>query len=33
MDQFFDYYLKDAPLPLWMEKGVPAVVKGKELRY
>ncbi len=33
MDQFFDHYLKDAPMPLWMEKGVPAVVKGKELRY
>ena len=33
MDQFFDHYLKGAPMPLWMEKGVPAVVKGKELRY
>jgi len=33
MDQFFDHYLKDAPMPLWMEKGVPAMVKGKELRY
>ncbi len=33
MSGFFDHYLKDAPLPLWMDKGVPAVVKGKELRY
>ncbi len=33
MDGFFDHYLKGAPMPLWMEKGLPAVVKGKELRY
>lgn len=33
MSQFFDHYLKGAPAPLWMEKGIPAVVKGKELRY
>ncbi len=33
MSQFFDHYLKGAPAPLWMEKGLPAVVKGKELRY
>lgn len=33
MSQFFDYYLKAAPIPYWMEKGVPATVKGKELRY
>ena len=33
MSQFFDYYLKGAPYPLWMEKGLPAVLKGKELRY
>jgi dienelactone hydrolase len=33
MSQFFDHYLKDAPTPLWMEKGLPAIVKGKELRY
>lgn len=33
MSQFFDHYLKDAPQPMWMEKGLPAVVKGKELRY
>lgn len=28
MSQFFDYYLKDAPKPMWMERGVPAVEKG-----
>lgn len=33
MSQFFDHYLKDAPEPQWMKQGVPAVVKGKELRY
>ncbi len=33
MSQFFDYYLKNAPEPAWMKQGVPAVVKGKELRY
>jgi dipeptidyl aminopeptidase/acylaminoacyl peptidase len=30
MQQFFDHYLKGAPAPVWMEKGVPAVLKGKE---
>jgi len=33
MNQFFDHYLKDAPAPKWMTEGIPAVVKGKELRY
>ncbi len=28
MQQFFDYYLKDAPMPIWMEKGIPAIEKG-----
>lgn len=27
MAQFFDYYLKDAPMPIWMKSGVPAVNK------
>ena len=31
MQQFFDHYLKDAPPPVWMEDGVPAVLKGKTL--
>ena len=31
MQQFFDHYLMDAPAPIWMEEGVPAVLKGKEL--
>lgn len=33
MKQFFDHYLKDAPKPQWMENGLPAIMKGKELRY
>ena len=33
MMQFFDHYLKNAPAPEWMTKGVPAVMKGKDLRY
>ena len=28
MAQFFDHYLKAAPLPVWMERGVPAIEKG-----
>jgi len=28
MAQFFDYYLKDEPMPVWMERGVPAIEKG-----
>ena len=31
MKQFFDHYLKDAPAPVWMVEGVPAVMKGKTL--
>lgn len=32
MRQFFDYYLLDAPQPLWLKNGIPATVKGKEYR-
>jgi dipeptidyl aminopeptidase/acylaminoacyl peptidase len=28
--QFFDHYLKGAPIPVWMDKGVPAVDKGRD---
>ena len=28
LQQFFDYYLKDAPMPRWMQRGVPAIEKG-----
>jgi dipeptidyl aminopeptidase/acylaminoacyl peptidase len=28
MMQFFDHYLKDAPMPSWMNRGVPAIEKG-----
>ena len=29
MQQFFDHYLLDAPPPVWMAEGVPAIVKGE----
>ncbi len=29
MKQFFDHYLMDKPAPVWMEKGIPALKKGK----
>lgn len=29
LQQFFDHYLMDAPMPLWMKNGVPALEKGK----
>lgn len=29
LQQFFDHYLQDAPLPVWMKTGVPAILKGK----
>ncbi|MEA3494900.1 MAG: prolyl oligopeptidase family serine peptidase [Bacteroidota bacterium] len=29
MMQFFDYYLKNKPMPIWMEEGIPATQKGK----
>jgi hypothetical protein len=28
MQQFFDHYLMDGPMPPWMERGVPAIEKG-----
>jgi dipeptidyl aminopeptidase/acylaminoacyl peptidase len=31
MQQFFDHYLMDAPAPVWMEEGVPGILKGKTL--
>lgn len=33
MFQFFNHYLKDEPMPEWMEKGVPATQKGKIFGY
>jgi dienelactone hydrolase len=33
MRQFFDYYLLGQPAPKWLTEGIPATVKGKELRY
>lgn len=31
MQQFFDHYLKDAPMPVWMATGIPATEKGRTL--
>jgi dipeptidyl aminopeptidase/acylaminoacyl peptidase len=28
LQQFFDYYLMDKPMPVWMDRGVPALEKG-----
>lgn len=33
MSQFFDFYLKGAQAPKWMTEGLPAVEKGKTLKY
>lgn len=33
MKQFFDHYLKGQPMPAWMNYGVPAIKKGKDLGY
>ncbi|RYG44640.1 S9 family peptidase, partial [bacterium] len=31
LSQFFDHFLKGAPVPVWMSKGVPAVDKGRTM--
>nr|WP_319398875.1 prolyl oligopeptidase family serine peptidase [uncultured Carboxylicivirga sp.] len=33
MMQFFDHYLKGAPVPVWMHDGIPAIEKGENLGY
>ncbi len=33
MAQFFDHYLKNQPMPEWMQKGVPAMMKGIDQGY
>jgi dipeptidyl aminopeptidase/acylaminoacyl peptidase len=33
MKQYFDYYLKGAPMPSWMKDGVPATEKGIKSGY
>ena len=33
LSQFFDHFLKGAPMPIWMSKGVPATLKGIEYGY
>ena len=33
MGQFFDHYLKSAPMPIWMSQGIPAIDKGEKNGY
>jgi len=33
MQQFFDFYLKDAQEPVWMKDGVPAIKKGRTFGF
>ncbi|MCH5232871.1 MAG: S9 family peptidase [Muribaculaceae bacterium] len=33
LQQFFDHYLMDAPMPEWMKNGIPAIRKGQEYGY
>lgn len=33
LEQFFNHYLKGAPMPVWMKSGVPATLKGIDLGY
>ncbi len=33
MRQFFDHYLQGTPAPKWLTDGIPATVKGEEMRY
>lgn len=33
LSQFFDHYLKGTKAPLWMTEGIPAIEKGKTLKY
>jgi dipeptidyl aminopeptidase/acylaminoacyl peptidase len=33
MRQYFDYYLLNAPAPAWLIDGLPAIEKGKTLKY
>ncbi len=33
LSQFFDYYLMGAPMPVWMNSGVPAIKKGIDQGY
>jgi dienelactone hydrolase len=33
MQQFFDHYLLGKPAPMWIQEGIPALKKGRELGY
>ena len=33
LQQFFDHYLKDDPMPKWMKEGIPMIRKGQEFGF
>jgi len=33
MAQFFDHYLKERPMPRWMDEGIPVIMKDYDLGY
>ena len=33
MEQFFDHYLKDTPLPRWMKEGINIKERGYDQKY
>lgn len=33
LQQFFDHYLKDEPMPKWMKEGIPMIRKGQEFGF
>lgn len=33
LNQYFNHYLKGAPVPVWLEEGIPAIKKGKDKGY
>lgn len=33
MQQFFDFYLKDSPMPRWMKEGISVFERGKDQKY
>ncbi len=33
MSQFFDHYLQGAPMPVWMDRGIPAMEKESNMGY
>lgn len=33
LEQFFDHYLREKPMPVWMSKGVPAKLKKRDFGF